>query len=112
VAHDLRLPRGLHAPTHLLDPLKLRKNGRSKSGFRVVEEPLEARGCELMFLPACSLDFSPPIEEAFSKLNALLRRGGPARRRPGRGHRADAVSGRDARGFFDHCGYPLRGQLP
>ncbi len=39
-----------------------------------VRELVEARGCELLFLPAYSPDFSP-IGEAFSKVEALLRRG-------------------------------------
>ncbi len=38
-----------------------------------VRELVEARGCSLLFLPAYSPDFSP-IEEAFSKLKARLRR--------------------------------------
>ena len=38
-----------------------------------VRELVEARGCSLLFLPPYSPDFSP-IEEAFSKLKALLRR--------------------------------------
>ena len=38
-----------------------------------VRELVEGRGCELLFLPPYSPDFSP-IEEAFSKLKAPLRR--------------------------------------
>ncbi len=37
-----------------------------------VREIVEARGCEVLFLPSYSPDFSP-IEEAFSRLKALLR---------------------------------------
>ena len=45
-----------------------------------VRELVEGRGCALLFLPAPSPDFSP-VEEAFSKVKALLRRArGPARR--------------------------------
>jgi transposase len=40
---------------------------------RRVRELVEARGCELLFLPPYSPDFSP-IEEAFSKVKALLRK--------------------------------------
>ena len=74
-----------------------------------------ARLCELLFLPAYSPDFSP-IEEAFSKeVKALLRRE-KARTREALigaiGRALDVVSGRDARGFFVHCGYPPRAQLP
>ncbi len=47
-----------------------------------VRESIERRGCELLFLPAYSPDFSP-IEEAFSKLSRRccgVRRRAPARR--------------------------------
>ena len=40
-----------------------------------VRQALSARGCRLLFLPAYSPDLSP-IEEAFSKLKAYLRRVG------------------------------------
>ena len=40
-----------------------------------VRELIEARGCELLFLPPYSPDLNP-IEEAFSKMKALLRRAG------------------------------------
>src|SRR3712207_3696614 len=91
----------------VLDNLNAHKGER-------VRELVEARGCELLFLPAYSPDFSP-IEEAFSKIKALLRRE-KARTREALvgaiGWALDAVSGRDARGFFVHCGYPPRAQLP
>jgi transposase len=38
-----------------------------------VRELIEARGCELLYLPAYSPDLNP-IEEAFSKIKGLLRR--------------------------------------
>lgn len=38
-----------------------------------VRHAIEARGCQLLFLPSYSPDLSP-IEEAFSKLKAVLRR--------------------------------------
>jgi transposase len=37
-----------------------------------VRELIEAKGCQLLFLPAYSPDFSP-IEEAFSKIKSVLR---------------------------------------
>jgi transposase len=49
-------------------------NLSSHKGPRV-RELLEARGCELLYLPAYSPDLNP-IEQAFSKLKALLRRAG------------------------------------
>ncbi len=38
-----------------------------------VRQLIEARGCQLPFLPAYSPDYSP-IEETFSKVKAFLRR--------------------------------------
>jgi transposase len=40
-----------------------------------VRQAIEARGCQFLFLPSYSPDLSP-IEEAFSKLKAFLRRAG------------------------------------
>jgi transposase len=72
-----------------------------------VRELIEERGCELSFLPPYSPDFNP-VEEAFAKVKALLRQAG-ARTRGALveaiGQALDAVSARDARGFFDRCGY-------
>ncbi len=77
-----------------------------------VRELVEARGCELLFLPPYSPDFSP-IEEAFSKLKALLRKAA-ARDRGSLveaiGTALSAITARDASGFFGHCGYPLAAQ--
>ncbi len=79
---------------------------------RRVRELVEARGCELMFLPPYSPDFSP-IEEAFSKLKALLRKA-KARQRGALveaiGRALSAVTAEDAAGYFGHCGYPLGAQ--
>jgi transposase len=78
-----------------------------------VRELLESAGCELLYLPPYSPDFSP-IEEAFSKVKALLRKA-QARSREAlveaMGKALDAVTARDARGFFEHCGYRMSGQL-
>ena len=40
-----------------------------------VREPIESRGCELIYLPAYSPDFNP-IEEAFAKIKGMLRQAG------------------------------------
>ncbi len=40
-----------------------------------VKQAIEAKGCQLLFLPGYSSDLSP-IEEAFSKLKTALRRAG------------------------------------
>ena len=78
-----------------------------------IRELIEGRGCELLFLPPYSPDFSP-IEEAFSKIKALLRKS-QARSRGALveaiGRALSAVTADDARGYFGHCGYPLGAQL-
>ncbi len=72
-----------------------------------VKELVEGAGREVLFLPAYSPDFSP-IEEAFSKLKARLRRE-KARTKEALvgaiGRALDAITAGDARGWFDHCGY-------
>ena len=77
-----------------------------------VRELIEARGCSLLYLPPYSPDFSP-IEEAFSKLKALLRKA-KARTREAlveaMGRALEAVSTKDAWGWFGHCGYLLGAQ--
>ncbi len=79
----------------------------------VVRELVEARGCEVLFLPSYSPDFSP-IEEAFSKLKALLRRE-KARTKEALvealGRALDAITLKDARGWFAHCGYAIAQSL-
>jgi transposase len=50
----------------VMDNLSAHKGGR-------VKEIIEARGCELLYLPPYSPDFNP-IEQAFSKIKGLLRR--------------------------------------
>lgn len=68
---------------------------------------IEARGCQLLFLPSYSPDFSP-IEEAFSKLKAFLRRVGartPEALQEAIGQALLMITPHDARGWFTHCGY-------
>src|SRR3712207_7695112 len=43
--------------------------------FRSIRELIEARGADLVFLPSYSPDLNP-IEEAFSKIKALVRKEG------------------------------------
>ena len=68
----------------------------------------------MLFLAAYSPDLKS-IEEAFAKLKALLRRE-RARTKEALveaiGRALEAVSRRDVRGWFAHCGYPLRAHLP
>ena len=72
-----------------------------------IKELIEERGCELIYLPPYSPDFNP-IEEAFAKIKVVLREA-EARSRQALietiGRAISAVSARDARGFFEHCGY-------
>lgn len=73
-----------------------------------VKQAIEARGCRLLFLPAYSPDFSP-IEEAFSKVKAFLRRQEARTRQALQEALAqvlDLITEADARGWFTHCGYP------
>ena len=77
-----------------------------------VRELIEERGCELLFLPSYSPDFSP-IEEAFSKVKALLRCAAARTREAlveAIGRALDAVTARDAQGWFAHCGYAVGDQ--
>lgn len=73
-----------------------------------VRQLIEAKGCKVLFLPAYSPDLSP-IELAFSKFKAYLRRIG-ARDRPALeeaiGQCAELITSQDALGYFKHCGYP------
>ena len=66
----------------------------------------------------CNALYSPdlnPIEEAFAKLKALLRRAGARTREAlleAMGRALDAVTASDARSFFAHRGYrPLAQSL-
>ncbi len=78
-----------------------------------VRELIEERGCELIYLPSYSPDFNP-IEEAFSKIKAMVRQAG-ARTREALvevlGEALSAISAQDARGYFEHAGYRPRAQL-
>jgi len=84
----------------VMDNLSAHKGGR-------VKEIVEARGCELLYLPPYSPDFNP-IEEAFAKIKGLLRKA-EARSREAlleaMGKAISALGAEDARGFFEHCGY-------
>jgi transposase len=89
-----------------MDNLSAHKGGR-------VKELIESRGCTLLYLPPYSPDLNP-IEQAFSKVKALVRRV-EARTRAvlieAIGQALSAVTVWDTRGFFDHCGYRKLGQL-
>jgi transposase len=79
---------------------------------RRVRELIESAGASVLFLPPYSPDFSP-IEEAFSKIKAILR-SLEARTQEtlveAISQALDAVSQGDALGWFSHCGYRLTDQ--
>jgi transposase len=78
-----------------------------------VRQLIEARGCKLLYLPPYSPDLNP-IEEAFSKVKALLRSSAARTREAlveAMGAALNAITARDVRGFFAHRGYHILGQL-
>jgi hypothetical protein len=90
----------------VMDNLSSHKGGR-------VSELIEQRGCKLLYLPP----YSPVInsvEEAFAKTEGVAEevRGGTREALMEAMCRAlDVVTAQDARGFFEHCGYHVAGQL-
>jgi transposase len=86
----------------IMDNLQAHKSAR-------VRLAIEAKGCQLLFLPGYSPDLSP-IEEAFSKLKTALRRAGARTREALEEAIAQAlltITAQDAQGWFQHCGYLL-----
>jgi transposase len=77
-----------------------------------IREVIEARGCWLVFLPPYSPDFTP-IEQAFSKLKAILR-GLGARTREALAEAVRlaiaAITREDISAWFAHAGYSLLDQ--
>ena len=77
-----------------------------------IRAAIEARGCELLFLPPYSPDFTP-IEQVFSKIKALLR-GLGARTKEALQEAVrlaiEAVTHDDVAAWFAHAGYPLPNQ--
>jgi transposase len=95
-----------HGQIVVMDNLTAHKGER-------VKEIIGRRGCELVYLPPYSPDFSP-LEEAFSKIKGLVREA-EARTREALveviGRALDAVSASDAKALFEHCGYHQAVQL-
>ena len=79
-----------------------------------VRKLIKERNCELVYLPPYSPDLNP-IEEAFSKMKVILRKVGARSREAlieAMSKALDTIkASRDARGFFEHCGYRSPGQL-
>jgi transposase len=72
-----------------------------------IRELIEARGADLVFLPSYSPDLNP-IEEAFSKVKALVRKEGARLSEAlveAIGRALAAVTAEDAAGWFAHAGY-------
>lgn len=71
---------------------------------------IRAAGCSAIFLPSYSPDFNP-IEQAFAKIKAFLRRveaRTPEALENAIGQAIDLITATDAMGFFRHCGYLAR----
>jgi transposase len=72
-----------------------------------VRELIEARGAYLVFLPSYSPDLNP-IEEAFSKIKALVRKAGARMREAlveAIGRALASVTPEDVAGWFAHANY-------
>ena len=84
----------------VLDNLQVHKN-------LAVREMIEARGCQLLFLPSYSPDFNP-IEHAFSKLKAFVRKHNARTKQAlddAIAAALKAISLQDVIGWFSHAGY-------
>jgi transposase len=77
-----------------------------------IRQAIAARGCQLLFLPPYSPDFTP-IEQAFSKIKAILR-GLGARSKEALQEAVrlaiEAITPHDAAAWFAHAGYALPAQ--
>ena len=113
-AHDMAFVEYALAPSLpsgqvvVMDNLAAHKGGR-------VREIVEGRGREDLYLPPYSSPDLNPIEQAFSKVKGLLREAAACGREAligAMGRALDAVTARDASGYFGHCGYRPVGQLP
>jgi transposase len=74
-----------------------------------IRQAIEARHCHLLFLPPYSPDFTP-IEQAFSKIKAILRGLGARTRealQEAVGLAIEAITPHDAAAWFAHAGYAL-----
>ena len=86
----------------VMDNLPVHKSKR-------VRRLIEQAGAALLFVPPYSPDMNP-IEEAFSKLKAALRKAGARTREAlveATGRALDTITRDDIRGFFSGCGYRL-----
>lgn len=89
----------------IMDNLSVHKHASIRTAITAV-------GCRLLFLPSYSPDFNP-IEMAFSKIKAYLRRVGVQTQETLEAALAEAIdliTAEDARGYFHHCGFTEPGQ--
>ena len=104
----------LLAPSLQVGQIVVMDNLRAHQGERV-RQAIEAKGCQVLFLPGYSPDLTP-IEETFSKLKNSLRRAGARTREALEEAICQAlltVTAQDARGWFSHCGYvPVEASKP
>ena len=73
-----------------------------------VRAKITATGADVVFLPSYSPDLNP-IELAFSKIKAILRRIGARTQEAldaAIAQALEAITPQDAQGYFRHCGYP------
>jgi transposase len=78
-----------------------------------IRELIEQCGCELVYLPSYSPDYNP-IEEAFAKIKNLLRKTAARSKEAlieAIAAALSAITAEDIRGYFQHAGYCLAGQL-
>jgi transposase len=78
-----------------------------------IRELIESRGCELLYLPSYFPDYNP-IEEALAKIKKLLRKAAARSKEAlieAIAAALSAVTAEDIRGYFQHAGYLLAGQL-
>ncbi len=99
-ARELLCPSLRPGQVVVLDNLSVHKSEKARA---LVEEA----GCELLFLPSYSPDFSP-IEPGFSKIKEGLRAAGArtqAALDSAIANVIETVTSQDAIGWFTHCGY-------
>jgi transposase len=97
---DVLLPTLKKGQVVVMDNLSAHKGER-------VRQLIEAKGCELIYLPPYSPDYNP-IEQAFSKLKRYLR-AACARSQDTLmeviGKALSTITVSDACSYFEHCGY-------
>ncbi len=97
---------GFLAPTLKPGQVVILDNLGAHKGEKV-KQLIESRAASVIFLPAYSPDFNP-IEEAFSKIKAILKKRAARTREAlieAIGRALGAVARQDAWGWFAHCGY-------